>query len=82
MCRNFRSFLQEFPINMGPIFHEKKIRNYGSDFQNFPGAKPQTILKIWCVFVAKSQKMGTFFGTPLNMGTYFWKNYPEYGYGS
>ena len=63
-------------INMGPIFN-KKILNCGSDVLNWE------ILKIWCVFVAKSQEMGTcFFFKSINMGTYFRKNYPEHGYGS
>ena len=62
---------------MGPIFHEK-IPNYGSNFQNFPGARyanPKNFEKIaknGYLFSEKTLKMGTFFG----------KITPEHGYGS
>ena len=65
-------FLQEIPKH-GSHIHEK-IPNSGSVFQGLPGFP---ILKIRCVFVAKSQKMGTFFAEKsLNIGAYFWKILP------
>ena len=62
MCRNIGSVFCKKSLNMGSIFH-KKIPNYGSDFQNFLGFTmwTQGNFEIWCVFVAESQEMGTFF---------------------
>ena len=48
-------FLQEIPKH-GSHFSWKN-RNCGSDFQKFPGfSEPRQILKVWCIFAAKSQK--------------------------
>ena len=61
MCRNF-----------GSVF--ARIRKHGS---HFPRKNPSLWVWFWCVFVAKLQEMGTFFGggKSLYKGTYFWKNY-------
>ena len=63
---------------------KKKIHNHGSDFHNFN--EPRKILKIWCVFVAKSQEMGTFFfwkmKIPKDGYLFLEKISPEHGYGS
>ena len=63
---------------MGPIFH-KKSATTGLISKIFQGSQ---VLKIWCVFVAKLQEIGTFFEKSLNMGIYFGKITPEYGYRS
>ena len=60
MCHQNGSVLCKKSLNVGPIFHEE-IPNYGSDFQNIPESKPQKILRLWCVSVAKSQEMGAYF---------------------
>ena len=49
--------------NMGPIFHEK-IPNYWSN------------LKIWCVFMAKTQEMGTILRKILKYGCLFLEKLP------
>ena len=74
-CCIFGSVFWKKSLSMGPIFHSK-IPKHGSDFQNFPGFAYWTLenlenLECFC------GKIGTFFSEKsLNMGTYFWKNYP------
>ena len=81
--------LQEIPKHRSHFFMKKSIARPGSDFKIFWGlhlSEPWKILKIWCIFVAKSQEIGFvpfFFRNIPNYEFYLWKKViPEHGYGS
>ena len=69
ICYKNRSVFCKKSLTMGPIFHESLTMGQSFKISWVHYAKPRKIVKIWCVFVAKSQEVDTFY-----------RKIPKYGY--